>query len=57
MDKKRVLFYFFIIILIVVVFFTFGYIGGKEVERIGASCNLGYHDYCWKWTKIYIIRG
>jgi len=40
------------IVIILIVVFGFGFFGGKQGQKEGASCNFGIgKTFCWIWQK------
>jgi len=41
-----------LILIILIVVFGFGFFGGKQGQKEGASCNFGIgKTFCWIWQK------
>jgi len=50
--KKSSWWIIIIILIILVVVFGFGFFGGKQGQKEGASCNFGIgKTFCWIWQK------
>jgi hypothetical protein len=56
MDWTRFWFVILVIVIAVLIFFIFGYYGFMETKRIGATCDIGFSNFCWKWTKEIILQ-
>lgn len=49
---KKSYWWIIIILIILLVVFGFGFFGGKQGQKEGASCNFGIgKTFCWIWQK------